>query len=70
MDKRKKTESLMRYVIYALCGLLLVGIAVVRWGSLGELSRYLYLILGVVWTIYGGVRALKLRAQQRDEEAE
>lgn len=68
MDKKKKSESVMRYVIYALCGLLLVVLAVLKWGTLGELSRYLYLLLGVVWTIYGGARALRLRAQQREEE--
>ena len=55
MDNKKKTDSIMRYVVYLLCGVLLAG--------------YLYLAIGVIWVIYGGVRALVLaRRQKQDRE--
>lgn len=70
MGNKKKSESISRYVIYALCGALLVLLALLRWGTLGELSRYLYLIIGIVWVFYGGIRALRLYQARRDDSGE
>lgn len=57
MDNKKKTDSIMRYVVYLLCGVLLAGYSLLKWNAMSEM-KYLYLAIGVIWVIYGGVRAL------------
>ena len=59
MDNKKKTDSIMRYVVYLLCGVLLAGYSLLKWNAMSEM-KYLYLAIGVIWVIYGGVRALVL----------
>lgn len=68
MDNKKKTDSIMRYVVYLLCGVLLAGYSLLKWNAMIEM-KYLYLAIGVIWVIYGGVRALVLaRRQKQDRE--
>ena len=68
MDNKKKTDSIMRYVVYLLCGVLLAGYSLLKWNAMSEM-KYLYLAIGVIWVIYGGVRALVLaRRQKQDRE--
>lgn len=55
MDNKKKTDSIMRYVVYLLCGVLLAGYSLLKWNAMSEM-KYLYLAIGVIWVIYGGVR--------------
>lgn len=64
MDNKKKTDSIMRYVVYLLCGVLLAGYSLLKWNAMSEM-KYLYLAIGVIWVIYGGVRAL-LPSMQRN----
>ena len=62
MDNKKKTDSIMRYVVYLLCGALL------EWNAMSEM-KYIYLAIGVIWIVYGGIRALVLaRRQKQDRE--
>ena len=63
MDNKKKTDSIMRYVVYLLCGVLLAGYSLLKWNAMSEM-KYLYLVIGVIWVIYGGVRALARRQKQ------
>ena len=57
-----------RYVVYLLCGVLLAGYSLLKWNAMSEM-KYLYLVIGVIWVIYGGVRALVLaRRQKQDRE--
>ena len=53
MDNKKKTDSIMRYVVYLLCGVLLAGYSLLKWNAMSEM-KYLYLVIGVIWVIYGG----------------
>ena len=64
MDNKKKTDSIMRYVVYLLCGVLLAGYSLLKWNAMSEM-KYLYLAIGVIWVIYGGVRALVLARRQK-----
>ena len=64
MDNKKKTDSIMRYVVYLLCGVLLAGYSLLEWNAMSEM-KYLYLAIGVIWVIYGGVRALVLARRQK-----
>ena len=51
-----------------LCGVLLAGYSLLKWNAMSEM-KYLYLVIGVIWVIYGGVRALVLaRRQKQDRE--
>ena len=60
MDNKKKTDSIMRYVVYLLCGALLVVYSLLKWNAMSEM-KYIYLAIGVIWIVYGGIRALVLR---------
>ena len=59
MDNKKKTDSIMRYVVYLLC-----GYSLLKWNAMSEM-KYRYLAIGVIWVIYGGVRALVLARRQK-----
>ena len=49
-------------------GVLLAGYSLLKWNAMSEM-KYLYLAIGVIWVIYGGVRALVLaRRQKQDRE--
>ena len=68
MDNKKKTDSIMRYVVYLLCGALLVVYSLLKWNAMSEMN-YIYLAIGVIWIVYGGIRALVLaRRQKQDQE--
>ena len=68
MDNKKKTDSIMRYVVYLLCGALLVVYSLLKWNAMSEM-KYIYLAIGVIWIVYGGIRALVLvRRQKQDRE--
>ena len=55
-------------MVYLLCGVLLAGYSLLKWNAMSEM-KYLYLVIGVIWVIYGGVRALVLaRRQKQDRE--
>lgn len=41
MDNKKKTDSIMRYVVYLLCGVLLAGYSLLKWNAMSEM-KYLY----------------------------
>ena len=61
MDNKKKTDSIMRYVVYLLCGALLVVYSLLKWNAMSEM-KYIYLAIG-------GIRALVLaRRQKQDRE--
>ena len=46
------------------CGVLLAGYSLLKWNAMSEM-KYLYLAIGVIWVIYGGVRALVLARRQK-----
>ena len=67
-DNKKKTDSIMRYAVYLLCGALLVVYSLLKWNAMSEM-KYIYLAIGVIWIVYGGIRALVLaRRQKQDRE--
>ena len=59
MENKKKTDSIMRYVVYLLCGVLLAGYSLLKWNAMSEM-KYLYLVIGVIC-----VRALVLARRQK-----
>ena len=67
MDNKKKTDSIMRYVVYLLCGALLVVYSLLKWNAMSEM-KYIYLAIGVIWIVYGGIRALARRQKQDRED--
>ena len=68
MDNKKKTDSIMRYVVYLLCVALLVVYSLLKWNAMSEM-KYIDLAIGVIWIVYGGIRALVLaRRQKQDRE--
>ena len=64
MDNKKKTDSIMRSVVYLLCAVLLAGYSLLKWNAMSEM-KYLYLALGVISVISGGVRDLVLAPRQK-----
>lgn len=52
--------------MYLLCGVLLAGYSLLKWNAMSEM-KYLYLAIGVIWVIYGGVRALVLARRQKQD---
>lgn len=66
MDNKKKTDSIMRYVVYLLCGALLVVYSLLKWNAMSEM-KYIYLAIGVIWIVYGGIRALVLVRRQKQD---
>ena len=56
----------MRYVVYLLCGALLVVLSLRKWNAMSELN-YIYLAIGVIWIVYGGIRALVLAQRQKQD---
>ena len=50
MDNKKKTDSIMRYVVYLLCGVLLAGYSLLKWNAMSEM-KYLYLAIGLIWVL-------------------
>ena len=64
MDNKKKTDSIMRYVVYLLCGALLVVYSLLKWNAMSEM-KYIYLAIGVIWIVFGGIRALVLARRQK-----
>ena len=68
MDNKNLTDSLMRNILFLLCGALLGVYSLLKWNAMSEM-KYIYLAIGVIWIVYGGIRALVLaRRQKQDRE--
>ena len=47
-------------------GALLVVYSLLKWNAMSEM-KYIYLAIGVIWIVYGGIRALVLAQRQKQD---
>lgn len=64
MDNKKKPTASCAMWCICCAACCWRGSSLLKWNAMSEM-KYLYLAIGVIWVIYGGVRALVLARRQK-----